>query len=120
MSARANTWYVNERAGREQSKRESVNNSWRLLELVASRADDHGVCRDGLNELGEAFGCTSRTIRSYLDRLESGEVIRRVPQYGGLRGRLPDAIVLAAWADQPARRPMLILPSDLRAEVNNA
>jgi hypothetical protein len=119
MSARARTWVVNSKGDRNP-KRKSVQSLWSLLELIAHRADDHGVYRSGLAELAEGSGFTIRWVQNLLDRLEAGEFVLRVPQYQqGVEGRLPTAIVLSPYADQTKRRPMLSLPKDLRREADD-
>lgn len=69
MSVKAMSWAWDQKGLSEGEKL--------LLMALADHADDDGICWPGQKRLAEKVGCTDRTIRTRLTRMETEGLIRR-------------------------------------------
>lgn len=65
-----------------------------VLLTLANFADDEGYCFPSQKTLAEITECGERSIRRYLDKLESMGVIRRVRRHRGDGSRTSDGVFL--------------------------
>lgn len=73
-----------------------------VLVALADMADEAGTCFPSQATLARMTGLGERTVRRAIEELESLELLKRVPRYGGVNGRMSDRYVLAVGSKLPA------------------
>ncbi|HWT62514.1 MAG TPA: helix-turn-helix domain-containing protein, partial [Ochrobactrum sp.] len=86
MSFQAMAWAVKQKAGSISGKA--------ILLMLANYADDKGHCFPGQDKLALECECSTRTIRDWLDKLESVGLITRIERRRNDGYRTSDLIAL--------------------------
>lgn len=79
----------------------------KLLDVLAWKADEHGVFWDGVKAIAREARCTDRTVTRNLDLLEEAGLVLRVRRFRKNGSRTTDYVILAPGVERGTMAPIV-------------